>query len=134
MRFLGIDYGSKRVGLALSDASGRFASPYLVLPADSKLVSKIVAICEKEGVEKIVIGESKDLRGALNPIMKKVEKFREALGAAVSLPIDYEPELFTSVEAMRSPAGGAEKMPDDGLLDARAAALILKSYLDRDHD
>lgn len=134
MRYLGIDYGSKRVGLALSDEHGRFASPYAVWPADEKLVEKVANLCAEKAVGGIVLGESRDLRGVPNPIMKQVIKFQSALAAAVPCSIVYEPELFTSIEAGRSPAGGAAKLSDDGWLDARAAALILKSYLDRHHD
>jgi putative Holliday junction resolvase len=132
MRFLGIDYGTKRIGLALSDEGGRFASPYLVLPAaDQSIIAKIKSICEKEGVEKIIIGESRDFKGRPNPVMKKIVKFRERLAAVTTLPLDYEPEFLTSSEARRLPEGGEGEMIKDGLLDARAAALILKSYIDR---
>lgn len=130
MRLLGIDYGTKKVGLALSDASGRFASAYEVLPTDDNLIAKIKAICEKEGVEKIVIGESLDIKGQPNPVMKKIEKFREKLELAINLPMAYEPEFMTSVLAARPPAGGEKFLEKDRLLDARAAALILKSYID----
>lgn len=127
MRLLGIDYGTKRVGLALTDESGRFAAPREVLPPDEKLIPAIRALCEREQVGLIVLGESRNFRGEPNPVMKQIAKFRERLVAAVSVPVAYEPEFLTSAEAERVPV-------DDDLLDARAAALILKSYIDRHHD
>lgn len=134
MRLLGIDYGTKRVGVALTDSSGRFASGYGVLAADGKLIPTIKNICEKEKVGKIVIGESLDIKGRPNPVMKKIDKFREQLAAAVDLPVESEPEFMTSVEAARPPAGGEKFLAKDALLDARAAALILKSYIDKHND
>lgn len=134
MRFLGIDYGTKKTGLALSDESGRFAGAYAVLPTDDKLIPAIKGICEKEKVGQIIIGESRDWNGQLNPIMKQIEKFRAKLAAVAALPIDYEPEFLTSSEARRLPGGGEGELPKDGMLDARAAAIILKSYFDRHHD
>lgn len=131
MRFLGIDYGVKRVGLALSDANGRFALPYSVVPEDEKLIPTIKAICDKEQVGKIVIGESRDLKGQANPVMKKIARFRERLAQVVDVPLEYEPEFFTSTEAARLPGGGVGAWSKDEFLDARAAALILKSYLDK---
>jgi putative transcription antitermination factor YqgF len=131
MRLLGIDYGTKNVGLALTDQSGRFASAYAVLATDENLVPTIKAICEKEKVERIIIGESLDIKGQPNPVMKKIEKFREKLAVAINLPIEYEPEFMTSVEAARPPAGGEKFLADDEMSDARAAAIILKSYVDK---
>lgn len=128
---MGIDFGAKRVGLALSDESGRFASPYQVLANDHKLIPTIKNICEREKVGKIVIGESKNYRGEPNPIMKQVERFRANLAEAVNLPIDYEPEFLTSAAAARLPGRQERMIGKDEMLDARAAALILKTYLDK---
>lgn len=126
-RYMGIDFGGKRVGIALSDPNKAFALPHAVLLNDAELIPTIIAICRKENVSKIILGESRNYKGEPNAIMKKVEVFKTALAAAGELPVEYEPELMTSREA--SHIQGEGKM-----LDASAAALILKSYLESDRN
>ena len=124
MRLAGIDYGSKRVGVALSDESGRFALPFAVLPNDADLVPAIATLCRERSVGTIVVGESRTLAGQPNPIMSRALSFARELRAATNLPIEFEPEFYTSAEAERLQG----KIKD---LDASAAALILKSYIDK---
>lgn len=124
MRILGIDYGAKRVGLALSDPSGKFARPYAVWPRGVDLVERLATLCAQEAVGKIVLGESKNFAQAPNAIMKRIEKFKRELTAQTGLPVVYEPEFLTSAQAARTGGPPAE-------LDAQAAALILQSYLER---
>ena len=126
MRLLGIDYGDKRVGVAISDEGGQFAFPYAIIKNDKQLLSRVQDICTKEEVTKIVIGESNTYAGVPNPIMKKINKFKEALGKATGIPIVFEQEMLTSQEAKRSRVEGDERHIDDS-----AAALILQSYLDK---
>ena len=124
MRYLGIDYGSKRVGLAVSDDEGQLAFPFGVMGNDDKLVEKIKEMTKREEVKKIVIGESKDFKGRLNPIMEKVELFTTQLRKKSDIEIVFEPEFMTSVQAKKI-------QPENEMHDASAAALILQSYLDR---
>ncbi|HYC83451.1 MAG TPA: Holliday junction resolvase RuvX [Candidatus Paceibacterota bacterium] len=124
MRLLGIDYGSKRIGLALSDEAGRFAFPYEVVPATTRALDVVAAICSRERIDKIVMGKSLNYQNRPNAIMAEAEAFARSLAEKTSLPIDYEPEFMTSLEAGRT-------VGNDEMLDARAAALILKSYIDR---
>ena len=124
MRLLGIDYGRKRVGLALSDETGRFAFPHSVLSSDKYLLKNILEICQKEGVGKIVLGQSLNYRGEPNPIMSKIGKLKRAIETIGPLEVILEPEFLTSKEAER--LQGQNEMHD-----ASAAALILKSYIDR---
>lgn len=122
VRIMAIDYGEKRVGIASTDESGRFALPRFVLPNNEELLSKILAFKIKEGIERIVIGESRNFKGEPNPIQKEILDFKKALedkGVEVAL----HPEIFTTQEAIR--LQGASD-----LTDASAAALILKNYLD----
>jgi len=123
MRFLGIDYGSKRVGVAVSDEGGRLAFPYDIFENGSKLTNKIKEVCAGEGISKIVVGQSLDYKMQPNEIMREIEKFKTDLGKEINLPIETEIEVLTSVQASRQ---GQIKN-----LDASAAALILQSYLDR---
>ncbi|OJI09478.1 MAG: Holliday junction resolvase RuvX [Candidatus Vogelbacteria bacterium CG10_big_fil_rev_8_21_14_0_10_49_38] len=127
MIYLGIDYGHRKVGLAKSDESGRFAFPYLVLPNNAVLLETIKGICVKEGVGKVILGQSLDLSGAENPIQAAIAKFKDKLAATIGLPVEGQTEFFTTREARRV----IDEGQTDPATDARAAALILKSYLDK---
>ncbi|MES2953765.1 MAG: Holliday junction resolvase RuvX [Patescibacteria group bacterium] len=124
MRYLGIDYGSKRIGVALSDAEGDFSYPKEVVKNDKYALDHITRLCTKEEVGGIVMGESRDYKGIENPIMKKARAFAAALAEKTTLPVHFELEFLTSAEALRIQDPGS-------LLDASAAALILKSFLGR---
>ncbi len=136
MRYLGIDYGSKRVGLATSDDGGAFAFPYKILKNDTTLVDTIHNICGEENISAIVVGESTDLSGAPNKIMGSIEELVKNLEADLGLPIYLQKEFMTTIEA-RGRAGkevnNARKVAKAELsaADASAAALILQRYLDK---
>ncbi len=124
MRFLGIDYGSKKIGLAISDETGRFAMPWLVISTYQKAIEEIAKICQMEEIDLIVLGQSLDYQNNPNLLMDKLEKFKQQLEEATKLKVEYENEVLTTKEAER--VIGRDKQTD-----ARAAALILKSYIDR---
>ena len=121
---MGIDYGTKRVGIAISDESQSFALPKVVLANDKKLISKIKEICEKENVEKIILGESKNFKMEDNKVMTKISEFKKVLEVETRREVIFEPEFMTSAEAERIQG-------KNDMLDASAAALILKSYLEK---
>jgi putative holliday junction resolvase len=138
MRHLGIDYGSKRVGLAISDEEGKLAFPYKIIKNDTTLIDTIHNICGEEEVSAIVIGESRDLSGEPNKIMGSIEEFKRNLEGELDLPIDFEKEFMTTIEA-RGRAGkesntarkSASRRSKVTEVDASAAALILQRFLDR---
>ena len=136
MRYLGIDYGSKRVGLATSDDDGVFAFPYKILKNDLALFDTIHNICGEENIQGIVVGESTDLSGEPNKIMGSIEKLVKTLEADLGLPIYLQKEFMTTIEA-RGRAGkevnNARKVAkgEQAAADASAAALILQRYLDK---
>jgi putative Holliday junction resolvase len=123
MRYVGIDYGEKRIGIALSDAEGRFAFSKEVIQNVSNPTDAIVALCIKEGVDTVVIGESKNYKGEHNSIMKRIVPLVESLKKA-GLSVVWEPEFMSSQQAEYH-QGAIKK------LDASAAAIILQSYLDK---
>src|SRR3989338_102549 len=144
MRLMGIDYGTKRIGLALSDMEGKIAFPHKVVLAEEAAILIISKICNEEGVEEVVIGESRDFKGEPNPVMKKIEIFKTALEKVTSLPVQLEPEYMTSSQAERIDNERREENRKSGLrvrrpkvknkmLDASAAAVILQSYIDKKH-
>lgn len=124
MKALGIDYGLKKIGIAISDEGRSFAFPHSVVANDEHTLKKILAICEKEKVDTIVVGESLNLDKTENPLMKKIRPFKEDLERKSHLPVVFQEEIFTTKEAERIQGKHAT-------LDASAAALILKSYLER---
>jgi putative Holliday junction resolvase len=123
MKYIGIDYGKKRVGLAVSDEAGQFALPKEVLQNDEKLVQTICSLAKEIGAEAVVVGESKDYKGKDNLIMEKIAPFKSEL-EALGIKVILEPEFMTSFAAQRFQGKNA-------LHDASAAALILQSFLDR---
>ncbi|MCU0660185.1 MAG: Holliday junction resolvase RuvX [Candidatus Pacebacteria bacterium] len=139
MRHLGIDFGSKRVGLALSDENGMLAFPQSILQNDLTLVEHITTLCRDAHVGEIVIGESLDSSGRPNPIMQDVKAFAVKIGKATGLPIVFQKEYMTSLEARRPIDGKKalvarkEKIEQTLAADAKAAALILQRYLDKVH-
>lgn len=124
MRYLGIDFGLKRVGVALSDESGTLAFPHVVLPSNKELIAEIARIAKDQKVGVIVVGESKNLDGKDNPIMKDIAVFIKAVHKETKKPVRLEPEFWSSFQAGRW-QGKTDK------LDASAAAIILQSFLDR---
>ena len=123
MRYLGIDYGLKRVGIAVSDETGQFAFPLAVLENSENLISEIAEICKKNNIGKMVVGESLDFSQKENNIMKEIKLFIKILDGKTGLKIHLHPEFMTSKEAERLQG-------KNDMHDASAAALILKSYLD----
>lgn len=124
MRYLGIDYGTKHVGIAVSNEDATMAFPHVTFSNDKKLIEKIREVVLEKKVVKIVIGESKNFSGKDNPLMEKVRQFGSRVEAELGLPVIFEPEFLTSVEA-RHIQGDNDKN------HASAAALILKSSLDK---
>jgi putative holliday junction resolvase len=126
-KMLGIDYGEKRVGIAISDDECKMAFPRYILQNDGKLLEKISTICDKEDIKEIVIGQSRDYNNQPNTIMKKIEEFAKSLKEERGLEIHMEDEFLTSAEARR-----IQGNIDD--IDASAAAIILRSFLEKEEN
>jgi putative holliday junction resolvase len=124
MRLLGIDYGKKRVGVSITDDKGMMAFPKAVLPNDNFLFSEIKNLVESRGIEKIILGESKDYKMNDNPIMSRIRAFKDELERDLDIAVIYEPELLTSHQA-------AHFQGKTDMIDASAASIILQSYIDR---
>ena len=124
MRLMGIDYGSKRVGVALSDEAGLMAFPEEVIENNTDLVKHIENLITEKGVTEIVVGHSKDRQGGDNAIQSAATELINDLTLATGLPIHLEPEQYTTQEAIRF-QGRTDKT------DAAAAAVILNSYITR---
>ena len=124
MKRLGIDFGSKKIGLALTDDAGLMAFPHAVVPNDNKFLSYVESLITERDVEEVVIGLSLDREGKTNPIHKAVEEFITDLTLAAGLPIHLEPEQYTTQAAIQLQGKNDQ-------VDAAAAALILEGFLAR---
>ena len=129
MRYLGIDYGTKKTGLALSDEAGTMGFPHGVKPTDPRLLDDLALLIKEKGVGAVVLGESKDLGGGDNAVAEAARQFADDLAARTGVEVHFESEFFTTQAARRMPDGTRmEGSPD---VDAQAAALILTSFLER---
>lgn len=124
-RVLGIDYGTKRVGVALTDEDGRVAFPKAVLPNDRYLLSALKELIAGHAVAEIVIGESKDNSGEDNAVARSARVVGDQLARDTGATIHYEPEFWSSQE-VRAHTG-------ERAVDAEAATIILNSFLTKRH-
>ena len=132
-RLLAIDYGTRRVGLALSDPLKMIASPYrtIINKSDSDLILEIEKIITAEDIEQTIIGLPLGMAGQITEQTKKVEEFADKL-IARGIAIEYEDERWSSVAAKRSMKEQNIKSGyNKELVDQTAAALFLQQYLDR---
>ena len=135
MRYLGVDYGSSKIGLALSDEGGTMGFPHSVISNTPRLLDELCMLVAKENVGAVVFGESRTLAGGDNPIAEHARALGQQLVERAGVPVFYESEVFTSAEARRAPAKeGKSRAPRvHANVDASAAALILTSYLSHTH-
>ena len=132
-RVLGIDFGEKRVGLALSDRQNLIASPYKTLHyiSENDLISEIKNIVFKKEIEIFVIGLPLNMKGKDSAQTKKVRKFKKLL-SILDLPIVYEDERFSSIIAKNSLVlQNVKTGHNKSEIDRTAAAIILQQYLDK---
>lgn len=121
---MGIDFGSKKIGIALSDESGSMAFPNSVIPNDTKLLPTILALIQEKKVEEVVIGHSLDKNGKENKIHAAVEELMMQLTLELGIPVYLEPEQYSTQQAIRIQGKTAQT-------DAAAAAIILDSFITR---
>ncbi|OGI66181.1 hypothetical protein A3A95_00500 [Candidatus Nomurabacteria bacterium RIFCSPLOWO2_01_FULL_39_18] len=140
MKFLGIDYGTKRIGISISDEEGILAFPKRIVLNNADIFKTLSEIIEKEKVSEIVIGESVDFTGASNALSARIEVFILELQEKFNLPIHKQKEFLTSIEARKSKGGkklsasqahSRIKQKKSDHVDAHAAAIILQRYLDK---
>src|ERR1700720_1187283 len=100
VRALGIDFGEKRIGIAVSDPAGRLAVPLTTLARrdDRSVMAAIAEIALREGVGRLVLGEPVSLDGTRGPAAARVRRFGERLAARTALPLTFVDEALTSVE------------------------------------
>ncbi|MDP2638846.1 MAG: Holliday junction resolvase RuvX [Candidatus Azambacteria bacterium] len=148
MRYLGIDYGSKKIGIAVSSEDGKFAFAHSVIlnKGLKKAATEIGKIAKENKIGKIVLGRSLNYKGEPNPIMEEIEKFKAELEGETGLEVIYENEVLTTMEAKRYMRGERVRPPvankkkttinvkkEKETIDASAAAIILRSFLEKNN-
>lgn len=134
MKALGIDFGERRIGLAISDPQGRVAVPLEAFERrdDRSAVRYIAEIAGREGVEALFVGEPRTLAGDRGDSARRATRFAGRLAAATGLPWEPVDEALTSVEAeARLRAAGVDPRRHPERIDALAAQILLQEALDR---
>ncbi|MFC1632904.1 Holliday junction resolvase RuvX [Patescibacteria group bacterium] len=132
-RILGIDFGTKRVGLALSDESGTLARPYTAYDNNSDLIEQLILLVKQEKVETIVVGKPLTMGGKTGDTLKRTEYFTEQLRRALpDTQIEWQDERLSTKEVtFQRIRSGWSKKKRQSRKDAQAAANILQVYLDK---
>lgn len=132
-RYIGIDYGSIRCGISISDPLGGMAFPHSVV-LNKELEESLVQIVKgsEDKIVAIVLGESKRDEETDNPIMLDIRNFAERIKSRLNIPVEFHSEYLTTAQAKR--IGSVDKR-DQGtkneMTDASAATLMLQSFLDK---
>lgn len=124
MRYIGIDYGTTNVGVAVSDADGSFAFPRATLRNDGALISALASLARTEQAAAFVMGDTKTQSGVGNDFTARAETFAQKLAEQTALVVHRAREDWSSFEAKRFAPEGT--MHDD----SAAAAIILQRFLD----
>ncbi|MBU0597957.1 Holliday junction resolvase RuvX [Patescibacteria group bacterium] len=135
-KIIGIDYGEKRVGLALSSEDMKYSFDYKTIIYENKhqLFHDLKIICQDEGVGRLVIGLPLDQDGQLGKKAQEVKEFSQGVSEFLKLPFEFEDERFSTalVKQLNREAGKSEKRGKKEI-DQQSAKIILQTYLDRKH-
>jgi putative Holliday junction resolvase len=132
-RYLGIDYGAKRVGIAITDPLRIFAYGLTTISNDSKFWDNLLKFFTEYDVETIALGYPLKESGERSSSTELIEKFKEELEKRVKIPIEYVDERYSSTIAQQQileSVTSKKKRRNKGLVDKNAAAIILQEYLD----
>lgn len=133
MTVIGLDFGERRIGVAVSDPGGQIARPLLVIERSSRRddMARIAELVRSRRAQKVIVGLPLNLNGSLGPAARRARRFGSALGRELDLPIALWDERLTTVEAERALlASDRSRQRRKEVRDAVAASLILQSYLD----
>jgi putative Holliday junction resolvase len=131
MKYLAIDYGSKRTGLAICDSSETIVSPVAVIEGRQGLLEKIISLVKDENIEAIVLGLPLNMDDSQGPQAKLVQQFAQQLKKYIDIPIHFQDERLSSFAADRKMAAAElTRGKKKKRLDAVAAAEILNAFLE----
>ena len=132
MRYLGLDLGTKTLGLAISDKLGMIASPYKVLRYSEidSLINELIEIINKENVNELVLGLPKNMNGSLGFASERSINFKEILEEKINIPIHLVDERLSTVEAEKILiSADISRKKRKKVIDGMAASIILDTYL-----
>jgi putative holliday junction resolvase len=134
MRVLAIDYGRRRIGLALSDELGLTARPLATLTRTNRRndLNRLRAICRSHGVARVIVGHPLHLAGGRSEMADETARFADRLRKELGIPAELVDERLTSWEAKQTMESKSATRPKTGQLDGVAAALLLSEFLDRE--
>ncbi|MEX2236397.1 MAG: Holliday junction resolvase RuvX [Dehalococcoidia bacterium] len=133
-RYLGVDVGTRRVGLAISDPSGTFALPLLVIDDTdaARSAARAAAVAVEEGVAGVVVGLPLLPSGEDSASTTAARAYAHLLGAQIEVPLEFFDERLSTYEAQSSlRRAGVSARKAKGRIDAHAATVILQAYLDQ---
>jgi putative Holliday junction resolvase len=131
MKYLAIDYGSKRTGLAICDSSETIVSPLAVIEGRKRLFEKIISLVKDENVEAIVLGLPLNMDDSQGPQAKFVQQFAQQLQKHIDIPVHFQDERLSSFAAEEKLAAAElTRGKKKKRLDAVAAAEILWAFLE----
>ncbi len=129
---MGIDYGHKRIGVALSDGLGLAAHPHQVIDAGARAPARLAELVRRHGVVRIVVGLPVSLDGTEGEVARKARRFARRLAASVEVEVVLYDERFTSRIAEQAMlAAGTSRAGRRKRMDKVAAAVMLQGFLDR---
>ena len=136
-RYMGIDYGSKRIGIALCDPLLTFAYSYKTLINDKNFLKELNTIIIEKNVIKIILGLPSESYRASKILAEEVRKLKKEIETKPSLEVILWDEEFTSILAkqqMLDSVKSKKKRKDKGLIDRNSAAIILQEYLNNNQN
>lgn len=132
MRTLGLDYGERRIGVAVSDPTDSFAQPLETLKSSDHTLERICELATEYEVHRIVVGLPLQMDGRAGEQAERTRKFGDAVARRTGVPVEYLDERLTSVEAKRVLAeAGGRPARNRERVDRVAAAILLGTFLDR---
>ncbi len=131
-RLLAIDYGTKRIGLALCDPLMTFAYPYKTISNDNKVWNELLKIIKEQNIAGIILGYPLKENGEPAAITKNVLKFKKILEEKFKVEVTLRDERYSSsvaLEQIKESVTKKSRRMDKGLIDRNAASVILQDYL-----
>jgi putative Holliday junction resolvase len=132
-RIMGIDFGKKRIGIALSDPLKKFAYPFITIPNDSNFFLECAKIIKENCIIKIILGIPNEERVSKTSIVENVKKFKNEIEKKFTLEVIFWDETYTSSIAQQrilESVSKKSKRKNKGLLDMNSASIILQEYID----
>ena len=133
MKYLGLDLGTKTLGLAMTDRNGTIASPYKVLRYNNydELIKELLTIIDTQKIEELVLGLPKNMNNSIGPRAEVTLEFRDLLKSKTDLPINIVDERLSTMEATKYLLDvDMRRDHRKKVIDAVAASVILDTYLE----